>query len=152
MNSRTALEQTDKLRAVGLRPTRQRLALAMLLFGKEDRHITAEELHKEAAEAGATVSLATIYNTLHQFTGAGLLRELSIDGTRTYFDTNTSNHHHFYCEDDGVLAALGVAGDVVVLSSHGVMLNADGCYMVMPKDGDPWRIVRRRHPGDVQNS
>ncbi len=113
MNSRTALEQTDKLRAVGLRPTRQRLALAMLLFGKEDRHITAEELHKEAAEAGATVSLATIYNTLHQFTGVGLLRELSIDGTRTYFDTNTSNHHHFYCEDDGVLVDID-AGSIAV--------------------------------------
>ncbi len=113
MNPRAALEQTDKLRAVGLRPTRQRLALAMLLFGKEDRHVTAEELYKEATDAGVTVSLATIYNTLHQFTEAGLMRELSVDGTRTYFDTNTGNHHHFYCEDDGVLVDID-AGSIAV--------------------------------------
>ena len=103
MNGRAGPEQAGKLRAVGLRPTRQRVALAALLFGKDDRHVTAEELHSEAGKAGVGVSLATVYNTLHQFTEAGLLRELSVDGTRTYFDTNTGNHHHFYCEDDGAL-------------------------------------------------
>jgi len=96
-------EQIEKLRGVGLRPTRQRLALAALLFGPHDRHVSAEQLHDEAAKVGVKVSLATIYNTLHQFTGAGLLRELSVDGARTYFDTNLGDHHHFYCEEDGEL-------------------------------------------------
>ena len=98
-----AQEHTARLRAAGLRPTRQRLALAGLLFGDHDRHVTAEELHEEAVAAGVPVSLATVYNTLHQLTGAGLLRELSVDGSRTYFDTNIGDHHHFYCEEDGAL-------------------------------------------------
>ena len=96
-------EQIAKLRAVGLRPTRQRLGLAALLFEAEDRHVSAEELHEEASAAGIHVSLATVYNTLHQFTELGLLRELSVDGARTYFDTNLGEHHHFYCEEDGEL-------------------------------------------------
>jgi Fur family iron response transcriptional regulator len=81
-----------------LRPTRQRVALAEILFGAGDRHITAEELHEEASRANVPVSLATIYNTLNQFTEAGLLREVAIEGQRTYFDTNTSNHFHYYLE------------------------------------------------------
>jgi len=96
-------ELTEKLRMAGLRPTRQRLSLAALLF-TTDRHVTAETLHGEAVAEGVLVSLATVYNTLHQFTEAGLLREVSVDGTRTYFDTNTGDHHHFYCEEDGVLS------------------------------------------------
>ncbi|MFV0368974.1 MAG: iron response transcriptional regulator IrrA [Hyphomicrobiaceae bacterium] len=92
-----------RLRSAGLRPTRQRLALGELLFGAGDRHITAEVLHAEALAAGEQVSLATVYNTLHQFKRAGLLRELAIDGTRAYFDTNTSNHNHFFVEDAGEL-------------------------------------------------
>ena len=88
----------NKLRKANLRPTRQRLALAGLLFSKGDRHISAEELFEEARKSGADVSLATIYNTLHQFTENGLLRAISIDSTKTYFDTNTGNHHHFYLE------------------------------------------------------
>jgi len=87
-----------KLRQAKLRPTRQRVALAQLLFSKGDRHISAENLYEEAREAGVTVSLATIYNTLHQFTQNGLLRAISVDSTKTYFDTNTGNHHHFYLE------------------------------------------------------
>lgn len=87
------------LRDAGLRPTRQRMALADLLFGKGDRHISAELLFDEASQAGAPVSLATIYNTLHQFTRAGLLKAISIDSSKTYFDTNTGDHHHFYLED-----------------------------------------------------
>jgi len=92
-----------KLTAAGLRPTRQRIALGGILFGAGDRHVTAEELHAEAERAGVRVSLATVYNTLHQFTGAGLLREVAIEGSKTYFDTNTSDHYHFYIENDGQL-------------------------------------------------
>lgn len=86
------------LRKAKLRPTRQRMALAELLFSKGDRHISAETLFDEAREAGVAVSLATIYNTLHQFTENGLLRAISVDSSKTYFDTNTGNHHHFYLE------------------------------------------------------
>lgn len=87
------------LRHAGLRPTRQRVALADLLFGKGDRHVSAELLYDEAVTEGVPVSLATIYNTLHQFTEAGLLKAISIDSSKTYFDTNTGNHHHFFLED-----------------------------------------------------
>lgn len=86
-----------------MRPTRQRVALGELLFASGDRHVTAEILHAEAVAAGERVSLATVYNTLHQFRRAGLLRELAIDGSKAYFDTNTSNHNHFYLERDGIL-------------------------------------------------
>lgn len=91
------------LRGAGLRPTRQRVALAALLFGKGDRHVTAERLHEEAQQNKVPVSLATVYNTLHQFTEAGLLREVAVEGAKTYFDTNTSNHYHFFCESTGRL-------------------------------------------------
>jgi Fur family iron response transcriptional regulator len=115
MAQRALQQNTEKLRKAGLRPTRQRLALAQLLFGRGDRHVTAEGLHEEAVTAGVPVSLATVYNTMHQFTAARLLREVTVDGTRTYFDTNTGDHHHFYCEDDGTLqdidgAMIKVAG------------------------------------------
>jgi Fur family iron response transcriptional regulator len=91
------------LRRAGLRPTRQRVALATLLFGNGDRHVTAEILHEEAVKAGERVSLATVYNTLHQFERAGLLREIAIGGQRAYFDTNISNHNHFFVEAEGQL-------------------------------------------------
>ena len=91
-------ELAERLRAAGLRPTRQRLALGTLLFGTGDRHVSAEMLHAEAVTAGEQVSLATVYNTLHQFKDAGLLRELAIEGSKAYFDTNTSNHNHFFVE------------------------------------------------------
>jgi Fur family iron response transcriptional regulator len=87
-----------RLRHCGLRPTRQRVALADLLFAKGDRHLTVEELHEEAADAGVPVSLATVYNTLHQFTEAGMIRVLAVEGAKTYFDTNISDHHHFFVE------------------------------------------------------
>src|SRR5918997_505214 len=93
----------DKLRRVGLRPTRQRVSLGWLLFGKGDRHVTAEMLYDEAMKARVPVSLATVYNTLHQFTQAGLLRQLSVDGSKAHFDTNASDHHHFFIEKDDVL-------------------------------------------------
>jgi Fur family iron response transcriptional regulator len=93
----------SRLRSAGLRPTRQRLALAKLLFENGDRHLTAESLHGEALSAKVSVSLATVYNTLHQFTEMGLLREVVVNPGRSYFDTNTSEHHHFFFEDDGKL-------------------------------------------------
>ena len=102
----TALPATDllsRLRRAGLRPTRQRLALARMLFESGDRHVTAEQLHVEATAAAIPVSLATVYNTLHQFTSAGLLREVVVEPGRSYFDTNIDDHHHFYCESTGRL-------------------------------------------------
>ena len=93
----------ERLRGAALRPTRQRMALTRLLFDGDDRHVTAEALYKEARAADVRVSLATVYNTLHQFTAAGLLREVVVDATRSYFDTNTSHHHHFFCEEDRCL-------------------------------------------------
>lgn len=89
----------DRLKTVGLRPTRQRLALAKLLFEGGGRHVTAEQLHSEALARGVRVSLATVYNTLHQFTAADFLREIIVDAGRSYFDTNTTDHHHFFFED-----------------------------------------------------
>jgi Fur family transcriptional regulator, iron response regulator len=101
------------LRGVGLRPTRQRMALGWILFGKGDRHLTAEMLYEEATKAKVPVSLATVYNTLHQFTEVGLLRQVAIDGSKTYFDTNASDHHHFFLE--GQNALLDIPGaDVMV--------------------------------------
>ena len=88
-----------KLREVGLRPTRTRIALSALLFSKGDRHVTAEQLFEEANQARVSVSLATVYNTLHQFTEVGFLRQVAIDASKSYFDTNTTEHHHFYIED-----------------------------------------------------
>ncbi len=89
------------LRQAGLRPTQQRRVLAGLLFGSGDRHVTAERLHEEVEHAGERVSLATVYNTLHQFKTAGLVREIALQGQRAYFDTNTSNHCHFFIEQNG---------------------------------------------------
>ena len=86
------------LRDVGLRPTRQRMSLGWILFAKGDRHLTAEMLYEEATKAKVPVSLATVYNTLHQFTEVGLLRQVAVDGSKTYFDTNTTTHHHFFVE------------------------------------------------------
>ncbi|MDR3518682.1 MAG: Fur family transcriptional regulator [Azospirillaceae bacterium] len=93
----------DRLQQAGLRPTRQRLGLARLLFQHGDRHITAEQLHAEAMAANLKVSLATVYNTVNQFTAAGLLREVVVDSGRSYFDTNMSEHHHFFLEENGEL-------------------------------------------------
>lgn len=92
-----------KLATAGLRPTRQRILLAQLLFNGECRHVTAETLHREVTAANSNVSLATVYNTLHQFTEAKLLREVSVEGGASYFDTNTTPHHHFLHEETGAL-------------------------------------------------
>jgi Fur family iron response transcriptional regulator len=93
----------DRLRAVGLRPTRQRISLGWILFGAGDRHVTAEMIFEEARRARVPVSLATVYNTLHQFTSVGLLRQIAIDATRTYYDTNPTHHHHFAMEGGDAL-------------------------------------------------
>ena len=95
---------TEWLAQAGLRPTRQRVALAAVLVGDGmDRHVTAEWLYEAATKADPDVSLATVYNTLRAFSEAGLVREITVDGSRSYFDTNMSDHPHFYWEDDGRL-------------------------------------------------
>ncbi len=92
---------TDWLTDAGLRPTRQRVALATLLVGDgQDRHVTAESLFSSAKELGESVSLATVYNTLRAFCEAGILQEVTVDGSKSYFDTNTHDHPHFYWEDE----------------------------------------------------
>jgi Fur family transcriptional regulator, iron response regulator len=101
------------LRKVGLRPTRQRMALGWLLFGKGDRHLTAEMLYDEASRAKVPVSLATIYNTLHQFTEVGLLRQVAVEGSKAYFDTNASAHHHFFVEGENELVDIPCAEVIV---------------------------------------
>ncbi len=105
----------ERLKAVGLRPTRQRLALARLLQDGGNRHLSAEQLHDEALAAKVRVSLATVYNALHQFTAAGLLREVVVEPGRSYFDTNVEDHHHFYFEDSGRLE--DIPGDQVSMVS-----------------------------------
>jgi Fur family iron response transcriptional regulator len=113
--SRPFANALELLRAAGLRPTRQRLALARLLFDKGDRHVTAEQLHSEALAAAVPVSLATVYNTLHQFIAAGLLREVVVNPGRSYFDTNVSDHHHFFFEDSGKL--VDIPGDRIEVAN-----------------------------------
>ena len=106
MAERKYRELIEQLKTAGLRPTRQRLALGRLLYGENgdiERHVTAEQLHAEAMSAGVRVSLATVYNTLHQFTEAKLLREVVVEPGRSYFDTNVDDHHHFYFEQSGRL-------------------------------------------------
>lgn len=102
------------LRMAGLRPTRQRIALAELLFSGGHRHVSAEALHKEALNAGVGVSLATVYNTLHQFREMGLLREVTVDAARSYFDTDTSDHHHFFVEEEE--RVIDIPSDLITIS------------------------------------
>ncbi len=124
---------TDWLHKGGLRPTRQRLALAELLVGDgHDRHVTAEGLFASAAEAGTKVSLATVYNTLRAFCEVGLLNEVVVDGSRSYFDTRMDDHPHFYWEDSNqltdapaenlVIAALPDAPEGMVVSRVDVVI------------------------------
>ncbi|HUE64629.1 MAG TPA: Fur family transcriptional regulator [Rhizomicrobium sp.] len=109
-----AAAATARLRQAGLRPTRQRVELAGLLFKDGDRHVTAESLHDEITTAGVKVSLATVYNTLHQFTEAGLLRQLIVDAARSYFDTNTGEHQHFFLEKEGLL--IDIPGETIAVA------------------------------------
>jgi Fur family transcriptional regulator, iron response regulator len=137
MNHHAGLDA--RLRAAGLRPTRQRRELAGLLYDAGDRHVTAEVLHREAGLAGVRVSLATVYNTLHQFTEAGLLREVVVDAHRSYFDTNTGHHHHFYNTADQELT--DIPGDHVAVTSlpaapDGMEIREiDVVVRISPKDG-----------------
>ena len=103
-----------RLRGVGLRPTRQRVELANLLFKGQDQHVTAESLHEEVAGLGLKISLATVYNTLHQFTHAGLLRQVIVDAARGYFDTNTGDHQHFFLEKEGLL--IDIPGETIAVA------------------------------------
>lgn len=116
MEQKLSVKIAEKLKNVGLRPTRQRIMLGGLLWGSAgDRHVTAEILHKEVQQAKMNISLATVYNTLHQFVQVGLLREVSVDSGSSYFDTNTIAHHHFVCEQTGELA--DIPADLLDLSS-----------------------------------
>ena len=114
MNNRPYTEVINRLRNANLRPTRQRVALAKLLFGGCNRHVTAEGLLADAKKVNVKVSLATVYNTLHQFTNAGLLREIVVDTNRCYFDTNVTEHHHFFFEDTNRLEDIN--GDDITIS------------------------------------
>jgi len=104
MKAKADATGTTWLARAGLRPTRQRVALASLLVGDgEDRHVTAESLYAAAREAGEGVSLATVYNTLRAFCDAGLMQEITVDGARSYFDTRMDDHPHFFWEDNSAL-------------------------------------------------
>jgi len=117
MNKTVETDDIVKLvRQAGLRPTRQRFALASQLFMNGDRHVTAEQLHSESLDRGFSISLATVYNTLNRFTTAGLLRELVVDSGRSYFDTNSSAHHHLYCEETGKLS--DIPGDNAAIEDY----------------------------------
>ncbi|SFB08222.1 Fur family transcriptional regulator, iron response regulator [Poseidonocella pacifica] len=105
MTSEELRRGSEWLAGAGLRPTRQRVALATLLIGDgRHRHVTAESLFGAVKEEGEQVSLATVYNTLRAFCDAGLIQEVTVDGSRSYFDTNTHDHPHFFWEDDGHLS------------------------------------------------
>ena len=101
MSNRSNLLVVRRLKESGLRPTRQRVALARLLLDTGPRHVTAEELFQEARSAGIPVSLATIYNTLHQFTAAGLMTEVVAGSGQSYFDTNPTSHYHYFDKTTG---------------------------------------------------
>lgn len=115
MTDRPFSAALERLRKAGLRPTRQRLALARLLLENGDRHVTAEQLHGEVLASGMRVSLATVYNTLHQFTDCGLLREVVVETGRSYFDTNVGAHHHFFDVEAGTL--IDIPADQVAIGS-----------------------------------
>ncbi|MBA8876732.1 iron response transcriptional regulator IrrA [Phyllobacterium myrsinacearum] len=99
----TAVTVRDRIKNAGLRPTKQRLALGHILFKEQQGHTTADQLHRETVRSGARMSLATVYNTLNQFADAGLLSRVNLDGEQSYFDINTSNHHHFHLQATGLL-------------------------------------------------
>ena len=138
MKDRPFTPMLERLREAGLRPTRQRLALARLLFEGGNRHVTAEQLHAEARRDEIPVSLATIYNTLNQFRKAGLLREVVVDSGRSWFDTNLEDHHHFFHEATGALTDFEAEG----LAVEGVPRAPDGTEIARVEV-----IVRLREAG-----
>ncbi len=142
MNEAQSTAILQRLKGVGLRPTRQRVALAGLLFRSDDRHVTAEQLHQEALGETVRVSLATVYNTLHQFTNAGLLREVVVEAGRSYFDTNVSDHHHFFLVDSGSL--VDIAGEHVAVATlpdapHGTTVERVDVIIRLRDAGGPER-------------
>jgi Fur family iron response transcriptional regulator len=146
--SRPFTNATKLLRKAHLRPTRQRLALVRLLFEQGNRHVTAEQLHGEVVEAAVPVSLATVYNTLHQFVEAGLLREVVVNSSRSYFDSNVTDHHHFLFEDTGRL--LDIPGELVAVSGPeppaGAAIRRIDVLIRVHRDPAP-AARRRRGPG-----
>lgn len=112
-DSHPRYQYKEMLRGVGLRPTNQRMALADILFSQGNRHVTAEALYEEAVNAKIPLSLATVYNVLRQFTEAGLLRQIGIDGSKSFFDTNPSDHYHFFIQDEDALLDIPAAEAVV---------------------------------------
>lgn len=107
-------EAIQHLREAGIRPTRQRLALAKFLFDGTYKHVSAECLMKHACQHGLCLSLATVYNTLHQFTAAGLLRELVVESGKSWFDTRTEDHCHYFCEATGELMDIPESDDIIL--------------------------------------
>ncbi|MGX8014250.1 iron response transcriptional regulator IrrA (plasmid) [Mesorhizobium sp. ORM8.1] len=105
-------EPLSILSRAGLRPTKQRIELCKLLFAHGNRHVSAETLFEEATNAGINVSLATVYNTLHQLSALKLIRELALDVSRTYFDTNPQSHHHFFFKEDNAVIDIEAGADV----------------------------------------
>jgi Fur family iron response transcriptional regulator len=101
---------SDLLRQAGLRPTRQRLMLGEFLFSSAGRHVTADMIYTEAAAANMPVSRGTVYNTLNQFTEAGLLRQIGVDGSKSFFDTNPTAHHHFFVDHEDRLLDVPAPG------------------------------------------
>ena len=137
---RPNVEAVRNLRAVGLRPTRQRLALAQLLFGHGNHHVTAESLYVSAQNSDIKVSLAPVYNTLHQFTAAGLLRQVVVDSTRSYFDTNVDEHQHFFFEDTGEIADILETPEILGAPGEpGARINSIG-LMDLPSDMEVSRV------------
>ncbi|MCA3268008.1 MAG: transcriptional repressor [Azospirillum sp.] len=113
--SRPFAALVDRLKAAGLRPTRQRLQLLRVLAEGGHRHLTAEQLASEAKAAGFGVALATVYNTLNQFTQAGLLREVVVEPGRSYFDTNLGDHHHFF--DESANRLIDIPADQIAVAA-----------------------------------
>jgi Fur family transcriptional regulator, iron response regulator len=136
-----ASQMKNRLRKIGLRPTRTRVALGCILFGKRDRHVTAEMLFEEACKAGVSVSLATVYNTLNQFTEVGLLRRVAVDSSKSYFDTNSTEHHHYYLEDRHELMDIPpsdvVVGEIPVLPAGYEMVGVDVVVRLRRKQQAP---------------
>ena len=127
------------LRQAGLRPTRQRLVLGWLLFAKGGRHLTAEMLHAEAADANIHISLATVYNTLHQFTEAGLLRQVIVDAARSYFDTNTGDHQHFFLEKEGLL--IDIPGESIAVATSCLSIKSKEICGVQARGANPLAFI-----------
>lgn len=137
----------DRLARAGLLPTRQRLALAGLLFGHGDRHVTADELYTEARQAGLRLSRATVYNTLHAFVDSGLLREIPLEPDRSYFDTNIAHACHVYFEDTGDLIDIRlVPGEVARLAASLGVHPQRVSVVIHVRGAPPLRLRRRRAP------